>query len=477
MLLLIAPPMGHAASPNRFVPDFQVRPDDYTILMAVDGQLSDGLTAYQPASHGKFYVEGWKHNRQIATWRVTVPAAADYAVRVSLSCRSAGPLRIEVSAGHSWASAVYKANGGRWMRQELNGLLHLPAGVQEITLRLISNAGAGDFDARVQSVELVQPLVRRNLHEAALKLRADTRWFQQAKYGFMFTWTSQTFPRQGDPKPYADAVRDFNVEALADQVHQAGAGFVVMATSHAFQYFPAPIQALDNILPGRTSQRDLVADLADALTKRGIRLMLYYHLGASDDPEWLNACGFWETDTHKFFGNWQSIIGEAGRRYGKKLAGWWFDDGAISYYYRNAPWEQLTRTAKEGNPQRLVGYNSWVLPSATEFQDFHCGENDADPTGAGALAVGGNGRYTAGPYLGLQAAATLVTESDWGHFAKDSPIANPRWSAPAMAGILRNFSARSNVPIFNLEIYQDGTLSPASIAMFHAARNILTRQD
>ena len=122
----------------------------------------------------------------------------------------------------------------------------------------------------------------------------------------MVHWTKQTMPSQGEPKPYDQAVADFNVEAFADQMKQTGAGFVVVTTSHTFQYFPAPLESLDSILPGRTSRRDLVADLAAARGKRGIKLMLYYHLGASDDSEWLKACGFWETDTSRFFNNWQA---------------------------------------------------------------------------------------------------------------------------------------------------------------------------
>jgi hypothetical protein len=96
-------------------------------------------------------------------------------------------------------------------------------------------------------------------------------------------------------------------------------------------------------------------ELARALGQRGIKLILYYHLGAVSDPEWLKACSFWETDTRPFFRNWQAVISEVGRRYGSRLAGWWFDDGSVNYYYRSAPWEQLTRAARAGYPRWVVG--------------------------------------------------------------------------------------------------------------------------
>jgi len=42
-----------------------------------------------------------------------------------------------------------------------------------------------------------------------------------------------------------------------------------------------------------------------------------------------------------------------------------------------------------------------------------------------------------------------------------------------MAKLLKDFGATRNVPMFNLEIYQDGTMSPATIAMFKEARQLL----
>ena len=39
-----------------------------------------------------------------------------------------------------------------------------------------------------------------------------------------------------------------------------------------------------------------------------------------------------------------------------------------------------------------------------------------------------------------------------------------------MAALLKEFIVRKNVPIFNLEIYQEGTVSPASVEIFKHAR-------
>jgi hypothetical protein len=346
-------------------------------------------------------------------------------------------------------------------------MLALAAGESTVTLRLAPGDGTASYQAQVHAVELVRPAIRAALTRRALAMRSDPSWFQQARYGMMVHWTKQSAPLHGEPKSYEQAVADFDVEAFAETMKSTGAGFVVFTTSHAMQYFPAPLVSLNKILPGRTTKRDLPADLAAALNKRGMKLILYFHLGASSDPEWLKASGFWETDTSKFFGNWRSIISEAGERYQDNLAGWWFDDGATNYYYRSAPWESLAKAAKAGNPQRMISFNAWELNSPTQFHDFCTGEGCEDPRGMdGLLTPESNGRYPSGTHAGLQASACLIADATWVHDRLNIAPSKPKWNADQLTQLLRGFIAHKNVPIFNLEITQDGHLSPDSVALF-----------
>lgn len=449
------------------IPDFNVRPDDYTVLLTPDANHSPDLKVFQPGGRWKFYLTPWHRADQYASWDINAPTADTYAANVLIHRRH-GALRVEVAAGEQRVSALLPEKIERWQRLQLNGTLHLVRGANKISVYLRPEPPGTEFTAEVMAVELIRPAVRDQLHRAAVQARANTTWMQQAKYGFMVHWTSQSCPRSGPPKPYAQAVQDFDVKAFAHQMQQGGAGFVVFTTSHGQSYFPAPLVSLDRILPGRTAQRDLVADLAAALNRRGIKLMLYYNEGdQSARPE----SGLYAADTTHYFDTWCSIIEEVGRRYGDKLAGWWFDDASVVYYHRNAPWQKMTAAAKAGYPERVVGYNPWILPPATEFQDFCCGEGFGDPAGDGTLPANGDGHYTTGPYAGLQACATLITEGDWGHFQQDRPIGKARWSAVQLAEKIAKFSVRRNVPIFDLEIYQDGTVSPETIALFRAARH------
>src|SRR6202008_2302859 len=129
---------------------------------------------------------------------------------------------------------------------------------------------------------------------------------------------------------------------------------------------------------------------------------------------------------------------EAGKRYGEKLAGWWFDDGSMNYYYRSPDWKSIYISAKAGNPHRVITFNPWELPPASEFMDFYSGETIEDPSSNGWLVKGGNGKLTGGTYKGLQASAAIITGKEWGHFLKDSAIQPIRWTPQQLAGLLHS---------------------------------------
>ena len=464
---------GTAPGPSRFVPDSRVKSDDYTVLMAADGRNPAGTKVFVD-DHRRMQMRHWPLGGE-TRWEVDAAAPGDYAVNVLFQHSVKGSLRVSVSAAQSHCQVLSEpVEGHAWRRFSLPGTLKLAKGRNAVVLGISAAEGASEEKLEVLSLELVRPEVKTRLHRAAMELRAqaDTEWFRATRYGLMFHWTSDTVPRHGSPKPYADAVRDFDLPTFVAQVVRSGARFVILTTSHACMYFPAPLDALDRVLPGRTASRDLIGELAAALGEHGIRLLLYYHLGSNADKAWQTASGFWKTDTSEFWRNWTAVITTIGERYGDKLAGWWFDDGTANYYYRSAPWERLARAAKAGNPKRLICFNPWILPPATEFQDYLAGEGFTDPTVKGWLKTGDRGRIGGGAYAGLQASSALVMEGGWLHTKRDSNIGAPRYTIEKAADLMRQFAALENILIFNLEIYQEGTMSPASVEVLRAARDM-----
>lgn len=481
-LAAASPAWGQAQFPYR--PTGQIDPGRVNVLSGADAERTGEFMLATPLSHLKAEVIGWQDRRQALSWTIDVPETARYAVTALLDVQSGVPitLRLDVDGVERLSSPFKVDPRGFESRSAFDAPLQLSKGRHVVTFRIVPQPGEAEFHAEFLSLELTLPGVKEALHQQALAMRADARWMTRETFGVGFHWTKRTMPRHGPAKTYDQAVADFDVERFADQVASTGASFVYLTTAHSDQYLPAPIKALDAILPGRTSKRDLIADLIAALGKRHIKLFLYYHLGPIEDPAWSRATHMWDSNSGRFFANWRAIISEMGTRYGKGLAGWWFDDGVQNYYYRSPDWASLDRAAKAGNPDRVVCFNSWKGASATEFQDFFCGEevvpgglNDFlnhDGSLNGTLDKGGDGRIKAGQFAGLQASTMFVVENDWVHTRRDTEAALPKVTAQQLADRLAKLKAYNDVPMINMLIYQDGTIAPKSLETVREAARL-----
>lgn len=435
-----------------------------TVLMAYDAETCGGLEK-EPVGNGCKYmpVKNWSSQEDAFSWQIEAGAESDYEVTLLARGREAG---VQVCCGDQRLRGEVSAD---WDRIAM-GTLHLTAGTHTLTVR----SDRPGRDQELYSVELISPAVRAKKEEAVSRLRADTSWMRKAGYGLQFHWTTLSCPRHGPRRSYEKAVAAFDTEAFAEQVAQTGAGYVIFTTSHAEHYIPAPIRAVDSVMPGRTASRDLIADLIASLGRRNIRLMLYYHIGHDDyaNPNgWWSHTGYPES-TERFLQNWCAIIGEMGERYGEGLAGWFFDDGC-AYYPLNPDFEKLTATAKKGNPARVVCYNPWIFPRMTDFQDYFCGEGYGFLTNHQGLKRGGNGIFMDGPQKGLQAHTNFILEKNWWHDSCETPISDPWVPLEQFTHDMLEAMEYGIVPSVNLEIYQEGSFSPRSAEYLHHLKSLV----
>lgn len=452
-----------AGSNNTAIHSVNIRTDDRTILMGVDADRRGGIKPIDMGPGKTGWIESWSRDNDLLTWTADIAKEGQYTVSAILESTGAD-CAVEVSIDSMKLDAP--CGKKKWNKVTL-GTIQLAPGSRRILFRTTGSTPLGKFF----SLELVRPETEANLARLGQQGASSTDWLIAAKYGLMFHWTSQTRPRSGLPKPYCDAVHDFDADRFAEMVSQMGAGFVVFTTSHAGFYFPGPNPVIDAILPGRTCPRDLVGDLAKALGRRNIKLELYFHPG-HDDKEWWQRTHFNE-DKAAYFDLWCKIISQIGKQYGDQLAGFWFDDAAFTYYPFNAPWQRMTAAAKTGNPNRLIAYNSWILPKLNEFYEVFAGENAFSTEmidGEGYLPIGGTGRFTGGPQQGLQGQITAIVNGEWGHFKTDAPIDPPQYSADVMIKKIEDSMMRRNVPLLDVEVYQDGTISPETLQMFETTR-------
>lgn len=452
-----------------------LRPDDVTTIIAERGELAGDLQS-------AIAVSGFDSPQESVTWSVDAPQENDYAV--SLIFSSKYQATIEVCCGESvlTTQSLPRTWAGRafYWRQELPGLLHVKAGKNRIVFRLPEGkvAKASKPGARgrskgkptkpgsqpteefsLWSIELGTPAARKAQLERAREIRGDASWMIAGKYGLFVHWSPLGYPLNGDQQRaqwHEKAVDMFDVKVFADAVERTGAAWMIFTMTHGKFYWPGPSDAVDKILPGRTTKRDLIDEIIAELDRRGIRALFYLHNCASgnEDPEWSKAVGAQDADTVRFGDNVETILRESSLRYGKKLAGYGYIDCSFANDYPlDPPWERWARAIKAGNPAAVVGFSSQRGPTVSPFSEL------AVTDGGSALGKPNTALIGPGRQLGD------VTPTWW--FAMDGWIIKapmngtigkgPRYPAPDYVSYFQQMAAAKMPVTINLAITADVT--------------------
>lgn len=427
-----------------------------------------------------FWIQRWSDPQQIFAWKVQVPQAGEYSVDVLVSGAPGGKIEIASPKG-GISVTIPEGNdhwGNNWNKISVPRWLTLPQGTTTVTVRSPNPAGIvtnrnNDKGMALMSLELIAHSQKVPIEERIRDSRSSAKWLADAQHGLMFQWGEWGYPDHGEAKPWPKMIDDFNVEKFADMVQSTGAGYVIWSATWRTYHFPAPIQAIERIMPSRTSKRDLIGELADALNRRGIKLMLYYHCGYGD-REWQTR-NFGTNDAKQigtnalFRKNWIAIITEVGERYGSRLAGWFIAEG-----WYPSQFEEQNRALKAGYSGRIVSFIDWVRPRLTDFEDVEFGEGfDCLNDGAGKLfpdgpPAGGDGIYIEGPHKGLQAHGMFILDGagygpEWGIWRPDTMIAKPPFTPEQIVDMAKYAKDHHVALSFNLLMYEDGTVSPASL--------------
>jgi hypothetical protein len=220
-------------------------------------------------------------------------------------------------------------------------------------------------------------------------------WMKEARWGvmthYLADWIAAESGRPGamDAEEWNRLIDYFDVEKLARQLSSVGAGYYVITLGQNSGFYLTPNATFDRFVgarPSKCSRRDLVADLAESLNGRGIKLLVYLPAGApAADRSAVSALG-WQNGPHRnreFQLRWEQVIREWSARWGKKVAGWWFD----GCYWPNAMYRHLeppnfasfAAAARAGNPDAIVAFNPGVVGrslSITPEEDYTAGEID-----------------------------------------------------------------------------------------------------
>ena len=411
----------------------------------------------------------WRGSGQL-TWEILVDQPGEYEVNL---CHAAQPdaigQQLQISSGQSHLSYTLTMTHGVFGNKSyslapVQGSLHLAAGTNTISLS-ITDAPAGKTVLDFRSLELV-PVSAKAAIEAdrqeAQRARASTEWMAKAGYGLMFHWTSQSVGKDGTHKPYAQAVDDFDVNRWAEMVEETGAGYVILTVGHAESYCPGPIKAWEKYHPGKTTQRDLIAEMADALNAKGIRLICYLNVAS--------LAGYPRASEEEFTRIMTEVVTEFGEHYKEKVAGYWFD---CCYQarekYPDFSFRDFFNVCKAGNTNRIVALNSWIYPNVSEWQEYWAGETTS-PVG---LPLNGTNQER-GPGAGLRYQSLLIMEPYW--VQQSVQMAAPRFDAQRLGDYISQCMKNGGAVTINLGIYQDGSVDPRAVDVLKEIRQRIRKE-
>ncbi len=427
------------------------------------------------------------------SWQVDVRHSGDYEVALCYAALTSGAKLEVISRGgqSKIMGTVHKTTGPyedrqiseegplhtdflrNYERVPLNGVLHLPAGISKLTLRVTEPESGEVMD--FHSMQMIPVAAKQSIAEAeerAKKSQASTDWMVKAKYGVMFHFDPHSQPRHGPKKPYAEAIRDFDVNAFADMVEETGAGYVIFTLNHGhhnpdLNLWFAPIKSWEKLHSDSTTKRDLIAEIADELGKKGIKLIIYI-ASSSLLEDALSSDSI--SGGEDAFDAHVEILKEMGLRYGKKLAGYWFDSwDRIPQMFTNAPvsFERLFKATKVGNPDRIIALGYWIFPVTTLWQDYWAGEITHRQKPAESRYI----KYSAGD--GLQWHGLFTLEGSWGHGRPDTEMRAPTLSAEELIDYVRACMEKGGVLTINMGIYQDGKVGIESLKVMQALRRAI----
>ena len=322
---------------------------------------------------------------------------------------------------------------------------------------------------------------------AAAEHRAE--WLRRARWGVMvhyladWIWSQEALAK-GLSREEAAKLRSvegwnalvdgFDVEGLAAQLAELRAGYFLLSIGQNSGYFLAPNPTYDRIVgitPSKCSRRDLVSDLADALAKRGIRLLVYLPSGAPNGDDVAVKALEWKNGAHRnreFQLKWEAVIRDWSTRWGRKVSGWWFD-GCYwpNHMYRgDAPnFESFAAAARAGNPDSIVAFNPGVFYPVwpmTQHQDYTAGEI-AEPlrdiVRDGRMSAS-DGRYD-GKADGVQLQVLSFLGDSWGHAGprgRRDPLGEARFRAREVVDITMKVLAYGGAFTWDVPVERNGRI-------------------
>lgn len=199
--------------------------------------------------------------------------------------------------------------------------------------------------------------------------------WMEGNWGFRFNLPGMRHPK---------ALVAFDVERVMDQVKVLDTATWVqinLTEGANGSFFTSPHSELaKHVDVGMVPERDLFGEMLDALNKRGFKVIVYFAtegptMGKHPDKALPGVTEKWKKYASSKGvtpeqGVAEVIVKEYSQRYGKKIAGWWFD------HARYGASDLLAKAARSGNPDAVLAFNSGgsaVLKQGAPEEDYTAG--------------------------------------------------------------------------------------------------------
>jgi hypothetical protein len=290
------------------------------------------------------------------------------------------------------------------------------------------------------------------------ELNPNTKWMREAKWGlfshYMVHQPSGPIPDHMNGEIWNKKVNSFQIKKFANQLSELKVPYFFITIGQGGNYYCSPNATFEKLFGpsnGKLSSRDLVLELAEELTSRGIKMCVY-----------LPAVG--RRDSADVQQKWRDVITEWSERWGGLISAWWID-GAV--FKSPEVYKAYTAAFKSGNPKALVSYNVGPvgmsrkqLVPVTEHEDFLAGECDyvlptcaTIPSHLGKhFNINGTGDYYQGPNIsGDQLHFLNFLGSWWG-------TGEPRFSDELVSSWTKHINDHEGAVSWDLPISDEGII-------------------
>lgn len=316
----------------------------------------------------------------------------------------------------------------------------------------------------------------------------DTEWFYERGYGIFVHLLAANVNNPDSPLSFGkhtswdECLNEFDCEAFAEDVKQAGAGYVILTILQTTKYMLAPNETFNRVTGYKNGEAcpsfDFIERVYESLHKRDIDLMLYFTGdGPANDEIAGNAFGYrgyhpnGTKVTKEFVEKWSEVLREYSLRYGKKVKGWWLDGTPSVIGYDVELLKIITDAARAGNEDAICACNYFgVLGDyGVVRKQVLCGTPYCD--------------YTAGEMVYFEdvPAAPFIGEQRWHiltHIGKSQTMyeyegwarSGTRYTAEYMQDYYRKVHAHGGVISVDVCVYRDGHIDPDQIAVLAQMR-------